>query len=114
MKIKIKKNASKLYLNPKYLGYYPFSRSYYNQLKMIDGKIIEVDTKYLFRNQFNTVPIKDVSKFGMRIMDYCVDKVINDKRIGMMRCQYCGKTVKWNIKKKCGHCGNIGYLEKLK
>lgn len=50
------------------------------------GKWVEVETDYLFHNQYN------IEKF--RIYDSMVEAVKNDKRIGLGKCNYCGKIVK--------------------
>ena len=41
--------------------------SYNNALFLLRGKEIEIETDYLFLNQLNTVPIKGVSKHGLRL-----------------------------------------------
>ena len=83
-------------------------KDFYSMLLYIAEKEIEVETEYLFANQFNTVPIPDVSLNGMRVMDTYVKKVIDDERPGKARCQWCGKTSS-NVT-VCGHCQKTGYL----
>jgi hypothetical protein len=38
---------------------------FYTMLKVIDGAWVEVETEYLFTDQFNTVPIPGVTDLGM-------------------------------------------------
>lgn len=98
-----------------------FNYQWYLVLKKIEGMKIEVDTKYLFKNQFiifNTIPIKGISNIGLRIMDYCVEKVINDKKVNKVSCRLCGNVQEKfiiqdiinNENKKCLKCNKIGYL----
>ena len=73
MKIKIMDNASGYYRSLQLCGGRGnrcniFNEKWYEILKKIDGKTLEVETKYLFKDQFNTVPITDVSEQGSRIM----------------------------------------------
>ena len=53
MKIKIKDSAPSIYLSSNI--YVPYNEKFYNILKVIAGKKIEVETDYLFLDQFNTV-----------------------------------------------------------
>ena len=121
MYIKIKENASKLYQEEYPLRYKrgegkirdpQYNREWYLLLKKIEGKIIEVDTQYLFKDQFNTIPIPEISKDGLRIMENLVEKVINDQRPNYYRCNWCGhKTPKTSP--ECENCGKSEYLEDL-
>lgn len=56
--------------------------------KFIDankGKTFEVDTKHLFKNQYNLLNLP------YRIFDTHIQKVTNDKRFNRNYCHYCGK-----------------------
>lgn len=66
--------------------------NFYSQLLEVAGTEIEVETEYLFRNQFNTVPIPDISENGLRVMEEYIECVIDDEREGKARCNWCGKT----------------------
>lgn len=85
MYIVIKKNAAECYRNEHKTCLNnidsSFNYKWYLTLKKIQGMKIEIDTKYLFKDQFNTIPLEGLSKLGLRIMDYCVEKVINDIRV---------------------------------
>lgn len=85
MKIKIKKNAAEIYRLSCYHRASPstgtFIQQYYMALDAIAGQIIEIETRYLFADQFNTVSIKGVSDSGLRIHANLVDKVIDDARL---------------------------------
>lgn len=110
MKIKIKDNAYSLYVSNVNCGNeFCFNNKWSNILKAIQGKIIEVETKKLFKTQFNTVPIDGISKNGLRIMISYVDYVIDDDRYNKMKCNYCGTTQ--DISNKCIKCNKDNYLE---
>ena len=111
MKIVIRNDASKKYRASIVCGN-AVNWVWLDKLKAIEGKTIEVETDFLFRNQFNTVPITGVSESGLRIMEESVEKVIDDDRKGKVSCGYCGKTV-IHIDDKCSECGEVGFLEKL-
>lgn len=106
MKIKIKVNAASLArLNS--------GEQFYRRMKQIEGTEVEVDTKNLFADQFNTLPIPGVSEIGMRIMAQSVEAVINDERPGKARCLYCGQTTdnkEYIGKKVCMYCHRRGTL----
>lgn len=112
MKIKIKNNAHEIYKKRTLRPYKPldnFNGEWYDKLKAITGKKIKIETEYLFKDQFNTVPIKGVSDIGMRIMAYCVEYVVNDTRINKVKCNWCGKISVSG--KKCPYCNKNEYLE---
>lgn len=52
-----------------------------------NGEWVEIDTSYLFHDQYNTVD-------GKRIFDREIKKIIDDVRPGLGRCRYCGAMVK--------------------
>jgi rubrerythrin len=115
MKIKIKKSAPVIYrkgLNKRPTdGYSKRELEWIDTLKKVSGKTIEVETDYLFNNQFNTAPIKGVSERGLRIMENLVEEVIDDERIGKYKCNWCGG---YSEKKdKCPNCGKAKYLKPL-
>lgn len=73
----------------------------------LDGLTIELETKFLFNNQWNTAPVAGVSELGLRVFDWAQD-YIDNKRIKMghwleqtpamkearenrLKCGYCGK-----------------------
>lgn len=74
MKILIKKNPS------------------FDPLNNIAGQWITVETDYLFTNQYNTVPFKGCTN-GVRVEDKDVEMIIEDARVGMGKCLYCGSMV---------------------
>lgn len=113
MKIKIKGNAHELYVASIAAGNVPsLNDDWYGKLKAIAGKTLVVETKYLFKDQFNTAPIEGVSELGLRVMVQSVEEVIDDEREWSMRCNYCGKTSR--VSPKCTHCeGEDKYLEPL-
>lgn len=72
MLIHIKPNASQLYMR-KFTEQQIPNRKWFETLKSVDGKVLEVETKFLFKDQFNTTN-------GLRIMEESVSKIINDVR----------------------------------
>lgn len=73
------------------------------KLRAIAGMTLEVETEYLFRDQFNTAPIPGVSESGMRIMGAFVERVVDDARLSRPRCQKCGEFYE-ETKQRCRHC----------
>lgn len=116
MKIIIKKEAVKNYMKQYNLPQYRNAklnwgniRKWRRILQSIAGTEIEVETEFLFKNQFNTVPIPGVSEQGLRVMECDVLKVIDDERPGKAKCRWCGHTSK-NLT-VCEKCGKDEYLE---
>lgn len=52
-----------------------------------NGEWVEIDTVYLFNNQYNT-------KDGKRIFDQDISRIVGDIRHGLGKCRYCGALVK--------------------
>jgi len=109
MKIKILNNASEIYRSRAITNGF-LNDNWYETLKKIDNKILEVETKHLFHDQYNTAPIPGVSDIGLRIMDSCVEKVIDDERPGKQLCRWCGK-ISEASNKECPHCNSSEYLK---
>ena len=57
------------------------------KLYLKNGNICEVDTSYLFNNQYNTTD-------GKRFLDAQVARVEDDVRLGWGRCRYCGAMIR--------------------
>lgn len=114
MEIRIKGNAHEIYKAEANQGG-PFNGDWFDMLEAIAGRVIEVETDHLFKDQFNTVPIEGVSSSGMRIMASSVDEVIDDEREYMLRCTYCGQAseVSYVDSLRCPHCGQGDYLVAL-
>lgn len=125
MFIKIKPNAMALYradFKNKAIPSFLWS----SVLKCIENEWLEVETKHLFGNQFNTAPLKggqfdrciarldnyerlsilkeveDSLKLGLRVMIESVEYIVDDVRAGKGRCGYCGEVSQMN--KICSHC----------
>ena len=72
MEILIKENAANNYMRRCYKGTRPdvvglHNEGFYNILKGLEGKWVEVETTHLFANQFNTVPVEGLTGSGARI-----------------------------------------------
>ncbi len=99
----------------------------------IDGRIIELETAFLFDNQWNTAPIDGFSEKGVRVFDWAEDAIFDDRgrerkdirrghwleqtpemreiRRNTMKCGYCGKqepAAKGYV--FCPHCLDSEYL----
>jgi hypothetical protein len=103
MKIQIKKDASSVYTRRQMVTHgghinYEWAKT----LEKIEGKEIEVETHYLFRDQYNTPPIPGVSENGLRIMQESVEAVIDDIRPSKGRCSWCGAVTPERPCIKCG------------
>lgn len=113
MKIHISKDAGRLYAHTRMPN-----QCYLHELHKIAGKWLEVDTKNLFKDQFNTLPTEGVYNKYIHIMDVYVDEVFEDERIGKLRCKSCGHVQKNNIGENyhsmfCPKCGKEGMFYKL-
>lgn len=96
MKIVLNSQASAIYVRSCYKNASPrayglHNETFYNLLKKVDGQTLEVETNFLFIDQFNTAPIPGVSELGLRVMGNVVDKVIDDVRFGNIINRYTGK-----------------------
>ncbi len=111
MKIRIKDNAYSIATANIVCGGPTVSPEWGRTLYAIQGTTIEVDTKFLFGTQYNTVPVPGVSAQGLRIMDNMVADVIEDEREGKARCDYCGKVVVDDTLTTCPHCETEGFVK---
>ena len=114
MEIRIKGNAHELYAAIVSCGR-SFNDEWYKKLKAIAGMTLVVETEYLFKDQFNTAPVEGVSEIGMRVHAESVDRVFNDEREWMLKCNYCGQMVEVNTttSRRCPHCTEGDYLVPL-
>ena len=116
MYVKIKDNPSQAYKEDKGVTYskgneahlidynYKWGRRLNDELA---GKIFEVDTEFLFQDQYNVIGS------DIRIMDYMVEEVINDKRPLYYKCHYCGYMGDKELflkEKACPKCKRSGYI----
>ena len=115
MQIRIRENARSYYVGMCLCQHQCINWEWADKLDSIAGQTIEVETDYLFSDQFNTGPIPGVSDTGMRIMQAYVSEVIDDRRIGAYRCHYCGN---WHcsvtmeaFKGMCPTCGTSDHIK---
>lgn len=101
MRIKIIGNAKSVYLGRCNAHRQNCNWEWAAILKSIEGQSLEVETKHLFRDQYNTVPLTGISDNGLRIMDCFVESIEDDARPGQARCQYCGETFPLNSAHPC-------------
>ena len=97
---------------------------------LLNNETIELETNYIFNNQWNTTPILNISEHGIRVMDWAeaiypnrkikegyylemTSEMTNIRKV-MTRCHYCGKMqYRKEGVEKCEHCEKEGYLIKL-
>jgi hypothetical protein len=111
MQIKIVKNAGDMYINDNtdYEGNYHGNPEWEEILFKISGKLVEVNEEELFKHEFNTLPIPDISEEGIRIPEEYVEEIIGDVREGKARCDFCNEVS--NSDEVCTNCGRSDYLE---
>ena len=118
MQLKIKEDAGSIYVKNYYKGKSPqccmpaVTREYADKITAIQGMTIEVETQYLWDDQFNTAPIEGISETGLRILDFkgeksIIEEIIDDARPGRARCGLCGKYLREDdiIGDPCWWCG---------
>ena len=117
MYIKLKSNAASLSRSVTNSCY---SENFYQLMKKNEGKWVEVDTTYLFRDAFNSKIVHE--SFDGNSSIKCthiparyVLAVKNDARIGKKRCNYCGKISVYEDKlgrkhKTCPYCHRDDYI----
>lgn len=114
MQIVIRSDAAKVYASEcGRHGGVNWNRNWYETLQKVEGMTLDVETNYLFSDQYNTVPIPGVSDNGLRIMDDVVEAVINDAREGRKFCQYCHHHNDIDAV-ECHYCNSIDYFKKFK
>jgi len=117
MKLKIKEDAGTIFLHKHYKNMSPhycapaIVRVYADKITAIQGMTIEVETRYLWDDQFNTVPIEGISKLGLRILDFkgeksIIEEIIDDERPLRPKCKKCGHYYRSmdDIDKPCWWC----------
>lgn len=86
-----------------------FDGGYYGAVRKIDGREVELETSFLFDNQWNTAPIEGISKPGLRVFDWAEDYMAQGMRQSIKRGHYLDITdemreIRRNVH-KCGYCG---------
>ena len=87
--------------------------SFSDSIRQSEGMLLDVDTEHLFSDQFNTMPIPGVSDNGLRVFAHDVDQIVDDVRLGMGNCTYCGKCSPTENANRfsldmCPHCNHRG------
>lgn len=108
MKVKVKDNAKDYYVR-RTIHNGLVNWKWAETLEKVQGQTLEVETEWLFRDQFNTAPIPGISENGLRLMAADVSEVIDDMRPGKFFCRYCHH---WGENGEfCPHCLQTLYLE---
>ncbi len=118
MKLKIKEDAGNIYAKNYYKGKSStccmpaVTREYADKITAIQGMTIEIETQYLWDDQFNTAPIEGISETGLRILDFegersIIEEVLNDVRPLRHKCDKCGNYMRIGDAtiNKCWWCG---------
>ena len=103
MKIKVK--------NKTYYSMLNNNKDWVDKMNTVAGKWIEVDTEYLFSDQFNT-PAGDGQGSGLRILLKDIEAIKDDMRPYRKICRWCHHHSAL-VDKKCCHCGKTEYFERL-
>ncbi len=93
-------------------GESPWSPEFEAMMRAVEGEWLDVETDHLFRDQFNTTPIPEVSENGLRIMARDVIEIEGDVRGGVWKCGYCYGYSR-DGDGACEKCGRSGYLDEL-
>lgn len=78
-------------------------------LESCDGRQVELETGYMYDNQWNTAPVEGVSDKGLRVFDWAQDYMPTDYNKKIKKGHYLDMTpemveVRQN-RLKCGYCG---------
>lgn len=135
MKIVIRSNAKSIYVATCNAQRQHCNWHWADLLELLQGKVLEVETEFLFKDQYNTagLPEAEVNEMmgnlpnykakeqfeytrkallgGLRVMAQSVDRVIDDVRPTKMRCNWCGRC--GDVAEKCAHCNRNDYLERF-
>ena len=88
MRIHVREDATARYMRRTYKGVR--SSEWCKTLTQVEGTWLDVETEFLFRDQFNTVPIDGISESGLRIMLEDIDAIEDDVRQDTRKCFWCG------------------------
>ena len=118
MKIRVRQNAAAAYVHRCYRHAHPacgmlHRPEFAEMLRKLEGQWLEVETKHLFSDQFNTAPIPGVSDQGLRLMVQDIDAIEGDVRDGVIKCNWCGG-YDHDHDGACDGCGKSEYLEPLR
>lgn len=118
MKILLHENAAANYVHSCYKGARPdcarlHSEEFYEMLKKVQGKWLEVETDHLFNDQFNTAPIEGVSPLGLRVAHSEVAAIEGDIRQGIKKCYWCFGYDRTGAG-FCDKCGKSEHLTPMK
>ncbi len=108
MQVLVKRNAAAIYsadFKGEQLPFMPYLR----KLGMIQGSLVNISTKYLFKHSFNAV-MPDGSIIDLN--ERYVDHVYKDARKGLCKCGYCGNQ-QIATYTMCERCGRDTHLHSL-
>lgn len=89
MKILIKHNAAAIYCR-RFVEQQIPNREWAETLRKVEGKMLEVNTEYLFDKAFGTLPTEGVIDHALHIDEDLVSYIEGDVRPGKFKCLDCG------------------------
>jgi hypothetical protein len=107
MKVLMKHGLASLYRRRSMTSTY--NSKWYTMLLKIEGTILEVDTEYLFQDQFNCITPDGT---GIRVMLNDVSAIIGDIRGNLQYCTWCGSHSPKELP-RCSKCEKSEYLEPM-
>ena len=103
MKIRIKQDAAAILraTRKKNGASQPDEYRYIRELEAIQGMTFDIDTSMLFNNNFVVLPGQNIysDKDDLNVDSEYVEEIIDDVRIGLTICEYCGA-----IYEECRSC----------
>lgn len=110
MKIRIKDDAAAVYRRsvPRFQA---INWEWVEKMQAIQGLTLDVETEFLFHDQYNTAPVPGVSEQGFRLMDNVVAEVIDDERPNRRVCGKCSTETRKEYyeatKNRCRNCWGV-------
>lgn len=86
-------------------------QGHYDFVRDIDGQTVDLETAYLFNNQWNTAPIDGVSDKGLRVFDWAQD-YMRDHQAHIKQGHWLEQTAEMReIRRNTHHCRYCGKME---
>lgn len=100
MKLLLREDAHLIVNRSRPLTFKPEFRNYQDEVRFLEGKMIDVETNSIFKDQFNTDKL--------RIYQNCCLDIIDDIRSKYKQCQCCNQKVSIKFKPKtCFKCKKL-------
>ena len=90
----------------------PVIADVYVGFRPLDGRAVDLETKHLFSNQWNTAPIDGVSATGRRVFDWALESEYSAGSKRIRRGHYLDQTSDMReIRRNTSACGYCGHQE---